>query len=239
VIEDACAFAWAQFLEHQPDRERNWRGWMLTTATRQAWKLERAIRHTAGLEPMALDEAEAEAVVAPLDEIELRNDINDALSLIGRLPLRLQRIALLRALGCSYDEIGQLTGDSKARAHALSTRANERIAEYLVERAHSVERWSPRAERLWQLEQSPPGWLVERIGRPTLARHRTPSPSTRRLAWRRAAIALDDLRTVAGPARFAAISQEPPAEPELRRLHAVATRAVATLESERGCQRER
>ena len=38
-IEDACAFAWVEFLRVQPDREREWRGWLFRTAQRQAWKL--------------------------------------------------------------------------------------------------------------------------------------------------------------------------------------------------------
>src|SRR3954452_22338206 len=41
TVEDACAFAWAKFLECQPDRNRNWNGWIFTTAQRQAWLLER------------------------------------------------------------------------------------------------------------------------------------------------------------------------------------------------------
>ena len=116
VVEDACAFAWAAFLEHQPARDRNWRGWLYRTAERQAWKLERSIRQTESLEPAVLDEVDLEALVSPLDEIEMRNDVNDALSVIGRLPLRLQRIALLRALGFRHEEIGGLTGDSTSRA---------------------------------------------------------------------------------------------------------------------------
>src|SRR5919202_6485508 len=42
LIEDACVFAWAQFLEHQPDRDRNWRGWLFRVAQREAWALNRA-----------------------------------------------------------------------------------------------------------------------------------------------------------------------------------------------------
>ncbi len=212
---------------------------MYRTAERQAWKLERSIRQTESLEPTVLDEVEVEELVAPLDEIEMRNDVNDALSVIGRLPLRLQRIALLRALGFRHDEIGALTGDSTSRVHALVRQANRRIDVQLVERSRSGEPWSPRAERLWQLEHAPPEWLLQRLGRPVLVRDRSPSPSVRRLAWRRAAIALDDLRRAAGPSRFEAMGERPPSEPELRRLHAVATRAVAALESERGCHRER
>src|SRR5215213_8388445 len=43
VIEDACSFAWAQFMRHQPDRDRDWRSWMFTTAQREAWKLSRQL----------------------------------------------------------------------------------------------------------------------------------------------------------------------------------------------------
>jgi hypothetical protein len=28
TVEDACAFAWAKFLESQPDRDHNWKGWL-------------------------------------------------------------------------------------------------------------------------------------------------------------------------------------------------------------------
>src|ERR1700752_907019 len=49
TIEDACAYAWAQFMERQPDRELNWRGWLFRTAQRQAWLLEREVRESAPL----------------------------------------------------------------------------------------------------------------------------------------------------------------------------------------------
>lgn len=41
VIEDACSIAWAQFLAHQPDRARPWKGWLFRTAQREAWRLGR------------------------------------------------------------------------------------------------------------------------------------------------------------------------------------------------------
>ena len=28
VVEDACSFAWAQFMQHQPDRGHSWRSWL-------------------------------------------------------------------------------------------------------------------------------------------------------------------------------------------------------------------
>ena len=30
--------AWQQFLQHQPDRDRNWRAWLLVTAERETWR---------------------------------------------------------------------------------------------------------------------------------------------------------------------------------------------------------
>src|ERR1700754_1164834 len=60
VIEDACSFAWAEFLRYQPSRERNWRGWLYRTAQRQAWLLAREERETlplSGLDTAANDAA--------------------------------------------------------------------------------------------------------------------------------------------------------------------------------------
>ncbi len=39
IVDDACGLAWQQFMRYQPDRDRNWRAWMLTTAEREAWRL--------------------------------------------------------------------------------------------------------------------------------------------------------------------------------------------------------
>src|SRR5688500_10716447 len=39
IVDDACAFASQQFMRRQPDRDRNWRAWILTTAEREAWRL--------------------------------------------------------------------------------------------------------------------------------------------------------------------------------------------------------
>jgi hypothetical protein len=41
-VEDACAHAWIQFFRYQPDRDREWKGWLYRTAQREAWRLKRA-----------------------------------------------------------------------------------------------------------------------------------------------------------------------------------------------------
>jgi DNA-directed RNA polymerase specialized sigma24 family protein len=43
-IEDACTFAWVQFLLHQPDRDRSWKAWLVRVAQREAWMLDRGSR---------------------------------------------------------------------------------------------------------------------------------------------------------------------------------------------------
>ena len=39
TVDDACAFAWLEFLRVQPNRHENWRGWLFRTAQREAWRL--------------------------------------------------------------------------------------------------------------------------------------------------------------------------------------------------------
>ena len=49
LIEDACSFAWAKFLQCQPDRNENWKGWLFRTAQREAWRLSARSRETRSL----------------------------------------------------------------------------------------------------------------------------------------------------------------------------------------------
>ena len=97
---------------------------------------------------------------------------------------------------------------------------------------------SHRAERLWQLERNPPEWLIERIGEPSRTRKSEGHAAARR-EWRRAAIALDDYRTVAGTDAFDAMHCGSPANSALRGLHAVAVRSVMALRQlrDRGLER--
>ena len=157
IIEDACSFAWAEFLRHQPDRGHNWRGWIFRTAQRQAWVLAREARDALPL--ISSDGSDQRGVrgAETIDELELRRDVTDALSVLAQIPPRMQRIALLRALGMRHREIAEITGDSPTSVHRLIVTANERIADVLEARAHAERPSAPRAERLWELERHPPG----------------------------------------------------------------------------------
>ena len=136
AIEDACAFAWKQFLERQPPRDEDRRGWLFRTAQRQAWVLEAGQREhrSLGEDAYQQDRTFAEARLPRRDPYATRLDVDDAFDVLDRLPERLRRIALLRALGMRHKDIGELTGDSPVRVGQLS-RANMHIYEILEERA--------------------------------------------------------------------------------------------------------
>src|SRR4051795_1319546 len=70
VVEDACSFAWSQFMYHQPDRDRNWQGWLFRTAQREAWKLEREARETL---PLRSSEGDR---LGPYVEVPDRRDVH-------------------------------------------------------------------------------------------------------------------------------------------------------------------
>jgi hypothetical protein len=102
--------------------------------------------------------------VGLLEEIEIRNDVTEALTIISELQPRLQRVALLRALGHSHAQVRELTGDSATRMHQLVAQASHAIDEIRAERDHERRPFPPRAERLWDLENNTPEWLVGKIG---------------------------------------------------------------------------
>src|SRR5215210_8600262 len=230
VVEDACSFAWAQFMQCQPDRGKNWRGWLFTTAQREAWQLEGRVKDFAHLDEEALDYVSARHRPSARDPYQTHLDVEDAFEVLDHLPERLRRIALLRALGMRQKDIGELTGDSPTRVGQLITRANAHIYEVLEERSRESEDVPPRARRLTELEQRPPRWLVERIGRPPRAVRRNVNLSETRRAWRRAALALDDLRQASRP-DFDTSGR--PLEPELADLQARAARTIDELDRER------
>jgi DNA-directed RNA polymerase specialized sigma24 family protein len=238
--EDACAHAWMQFLRHRPSRESNWRGWLFRVARREAWRIERKGRDHAGQNLHPLDEIEgAKDSIGAIDEIEIRNDVREALTIISNLRPRLQRVALLRALGHSHAQVGELTGDSPTRVHQLVAMANCEVDEIRAERAHSRRDFPPRAERLWELENDPPDWLVRKIGRPVKPSRKYSGRTEQRRHWRRAALALDDYRRSVGAEGFENMTTESPANPALRESHAAAVKAMSALLALRTAERER
>ena len=236
IIEDACSIAWAQFLRHQPDRNREWRAWLFKTARREAWILDAKRRN---IRPFEDDSGYATWVPEPIDERDAyteRDELEAAVDVLAQLPPRLRRIAFLRATGHRYSEIQEITGDSQSRVSALVRRANDRIHEALQELAEELPT-PPRAERLRELESSPPRWLTREIGRPPRGRGGREGYATRLLIWRRAALAIDDYRELTGfDSEVQALGVRPRPEPYAQAFDA-AQRAVDNVAHQRSCSR--
>jgi DNA-directed RNA polymerase specialized sigma24 family protein len=220
VVEDAVAHAWTRFMQYQPDRSRNWRGWLFRVAQHEAWTLEAAQRDHASLDEHDRHERRSTGVLSQAHDPHVTNiEVGEAFEILDRLPERLRRVALLRALGMRHKDISELTGDSPARVGQLIFRANVRIYEVLEERARQQPDLPPRAKRLAELEERQPAWLTEEIGRPPRMRRQKPGFPELRRSWRRAALALDDLRAarVAGSVDLTLTQRAADAVSELRR----------------------
>ena len=164
-IEDACAFARATFMERQPDRDRNWRGWLFRVAQRETWRLERRSTEHVPTRTGEFADDGTWLAVDPRDHAAIQEGIIDAFSALERLPERLRRVKLLRALGLRHQDIGEITGDSPTRVGQLIADANIKLYDILAEQAHASIDAPPRVQRLVELERDQPTWLTDRIGR--------------------------------------------------------------------------
>src|SRR5262249_50384182 len=77
TVEDACSFAWAQFLRYQPNRSDNWRGWLFQTAIREAWLIERRARGQAALRSFDWENPHLTVQVGAEETMERHDDVQD------------------------------------------------------------------------------------------------------------------------------------------------------------------
>jgi hypothetical protein len=100
------------------------------------------------------------------------------------------------------------------------------------ENRHDRERpvASPRAARLRQLEDDPPDWLRNVIGR---CPQRSKSSAGVILAWRRAALAIEDYRRVSGYENPHEALGFVPRDQELKRAYVLAERSILRVTAER------
>jgi RNA polymerase sigma factor (sigma-70 family) len=121
VIEDACAFAWLQFLRRQPDRDTVF-AWLRVVATRCAWQLaareRRDVRYDAT--PGAFEKFSAST-----DDGRIR--AREALQAVADLPDRQRRYAELHVAGHSYDEISAATGATRTNVNKHLTLARKAL----------------------------------------------------------------------------------------------------------------
>jgi RNA polymerase sigma factor (sigma-70 family) len=237
IIEDACSIAWAHFLRHQPDRNREWRAWLFRTAQREAWILDGKRRETKPLDHDGEDGHRIAEPSDPRDAFTERDELEAAVEVIGQLPPRLRRIAFLRATGHRYKEIQEITGDSQTRVSQLIRRANDHIRDALQELEAAEVALPPKAVRLRELESDPPDWLTRQIGEPPHGRGGREGYATRLLGWRRAALAIEDYRELTGyDSEVHALGPRPRPEAYAKAFDA-AQRAIDALAQQRSCGR--
>jgi RNA polymerase sigma factor (sigma-70 family) len=125
LIEDACAFAWRQLLETQPERGERIYGWLRQVALREAWRLAR--RETReqrldGLRGRVWDE-EFAAEIGLEEQVRAR----EALRALTRLHPHERRYMELRVAGYCYRELAQRCGTTYTHVNRWVTRANRRL----------------------------------------------------------------------------------------------------------------
>src|SRR4051794_12014034 len=103
-----------QFMRVQPDRERNWRSWLITTAEREAWRLRRPEAKTLSFEFETADEFERDPV-DPRHHIHERARLRHALELLSAVPERGRQIKALHVIGDGLTWSYARGGNSLAR----------------------------------------------------------------------------------------------------------------------------
>ena len=132
TIDDACSFAWMQFLRDQPDRDASWRGWLVTTAQREAWRLnaiewrDRDFSHNEFLSNRQVD---------PRDRYDGADRFDAALQQLKKLPPELQRVVLIRSQVWKQEEVAEVMGIRPEQVTELLRAAAVQVAEINQERS--------------------------------------------------------------------------------------------------------
>jgi hypothetical protein len=120
IVDDACAFAWQQVMRHQPDRDRNWRAWMLTTAEREAWRLrEIEASHLS----LSVDDDETPVawdVPDRRDQLAIRMRLREALGALADVPEGRRDIKALQITGF---QLPRDQRDARAYVHPRQSHA--------------------------------------------------------------------------------------------------------------------
>ncbi len=119
-IDDACSFAWTQLIVTPPRLESAF-VWLVTVATREAWRLDRReYRHATGGDDLAIEAVESPAGDARGED---RVHLGEVVEGLKTIHPRKRRMLLLHAAGFTYQEIAREDGVSVERARELVYRA--------------------------------------------------------------------------------------------------------------------
>ena len=130
LIDDACQNAWLILLRRQPDRDTV-RGWLITVAIREAYRLSSRERRTA-----SLDEVLAEVLAGPEDVAEtvLAHETHDQRrSALASLSPRKRQVLTLHAAGWRYKEIAAALGITYTNVNRHLTEGRALLRQAAVE----------------------------------------------------------------------------------------------------------
>jgi DNA-directed RNA polymerase specialized sigma24 family protein len=221
IVDDACNYAWMEFLRHQPDRGGPWKAWLITTAQREAWRLDRKERSHIGFEIEGRDEQLTREPADPRDVVAIRSELRFALDVFATVPERRREAKALFVTGFTYVEIQEQLGLTYTRVNHLISEANKAVHTERLRAGRLDVEGPPKARRLRELESKPPAWLKAAIG-PAPGKHRAEVT----LSWRRAAIAIDDYRREYAPHLADAPLGARPVDPQAARAYDLADRAI-------------
>lgn len=119
-LDDACSFAWMQLIVTPPRLESAF-VWLVTVATREAWRLDRFERqHPADGDDLAIEALESPTANADAED---RVHLAEVVEGLKTIHPRKRRMLLLHGAGFTYQEIAQEYGVSIERARELVYRA--------------------------------------------------------------------------------------------------------------------
>ena len=213
-------------------------GWLFRTAQREAWRLTAIRRSELRLRSEVPDRGltDPDRSADPARRLEQRQQFEEAIFELKQIPKPMQAVVLVASQVRRHRDVGEILDIPETRVGYLLASASAALgeaAERRAERERPVA--SPRAARLRELEDAPPDWLVESVGRPP-ARGKNASASI--LAWRRAALAIDDYRhDHAWTSPYEGLGPKPTDNLIARRAHERAQLAIERVSVERARRR--
>jgi RNA polymerase sigma factor (sigma-70 family) len=190
IVDDACAFAWMTLLTHQPRRETVF-AWLRTVARREAIRLDGLARRLS-LDDGAVANDELPARRDGLDDSQALTELRERLQ---HLTPRQREVVFLHAAGWRYADLAERLGVSHTRINRLLSRASAVMRE--IDMRELDVATSPRGQRLREVEDDPPSYIVAAIGRPPRADPKNGGQELRR-DWKRLVLAIEDYRTANG-----------------------------------------
>ncbi len=126
VIDDACQVAWSRLIPRQKTiSPETTLSWLVTTASREAIRLNRRADRDVSLEALVDEPAQERLPEVPsADEVAAQRD---RLTQIQYLPRRQQQLVWLHGLGLTYKEMAGYTGSSRRTVERQLLRAKHAL----------------------------------------------------------------------------------------------------------------